>query len=70
MEKEWGEIAYEAYRRESGGVSLVSGDPIPEWDELPAAIRYAWNEAAQAVRYACADVLTDRGDVTPIVMGD
>ena len=58
MDKEWGEIAYEAYRRESGSVSLVSGDPIPEWDELPAAIRSAWSEAAQAVRYACSDMLT------------
>lgn len=44
-----GQIAYEAYRRESGGMSLATGDLIPLWAGLPANIRAAWDAGAQAV---------------------
>lgn len=44
-----GQAAYEAYRKYSNGVSLVSGAPIPEWAELPANIQAAWQAAGQAV---------------------
>ena len=42
-----GQIAYEAYFKFSGGVSLVSGAPLPTWGEQDARIREAWNVAAQ-----------------------
>jgi hypothetical protein len=35
-------IAYEGYRNHTGGVSLVSGSPIPAWEDLPAAIQLVW----------------------------
>jgi hypothetical protein len=33
----------------SGGVSLVTGFPIPEWDAQYEEIRNAWEAAAAAV---------------------
>ena len=45
----YGEIAYNAYRKASGGKSLVSGAPIPLWRYLPDDIRAAWNAAGEAV---------------------
>ena len=45
-----GQVAYEAYRDCAGGVSLATGDPLPEFAELSAAIRRAWEAAAEAVR--------------------
>ncbi len=44
-----GEIAYAAYRDYTGGKSLVSGQPIPEWADLPTVIQSAWNAAGEAV---------------------
>lgn len=41
-----GRAAYEAYRSQSAGRSLVSGDPLPEWDTLPYKIKLAWGYAA------------------------
>ena len=57
MEKEWGEIAYDAYREASGGKSLVSGAPIPQWDDMAPEIRAAWNEAGHAVKERCIFIL-------------
>lgn len=37
------------YCKSSGGVSLVSGAKLPEWDGLSPEIRRAWDAAAQAV---------------------
>ena len=45
-----GRVAYDAYRDAAGGRSLVTGDPLPSFDELPAQIRAAWEVAAQAVK--------------------
>lgn len=42
--------AYEAYRNHTGGVSLASGAPIPEWDALPEPIKEAWQASADAIR--------------------
>jgi hypothetical protein len=42
-----GRLAYKAY----GGVTdfkNFQGDPMPEWDALPAKIREAWQAAAEA----------------------
>lgn len=44
-----GQIAYEAYYKESDGKSLISGEPLPLWDALRGNIRDAWNAAALAV---------------------
>ena len=48
-DKSIGEIAYEAYRKFSGGKSLVSWQDIPEFAALSVAIRNAWEAAADAV---------------------
>ena len=43
-----GRTAYEAYRNHTGGKSLATGDPIPQWDQLPITIQEAWEAAAAA----------------------
>ena len=45
-----GRIAYEAYSRATDGISLVSGDKLPEWDDVEPLIQDAWHAAATAVR--------------------
>jgi alpha-D-ribose 1-methylphosphonate 5-phosphate C-P lyase len=47
--KSYGQIAYEAYCVKSDHKSLISGSPLPTWDELAAPIRYCWEYAAAAV---------------------
>lgn len=47
------ETAYEAYRADTDGKSLVSGQPIPEWDKLSSPIKKAWGAAADAVILYC-----------------
>lgn len=49
-----GQIAYEAYAAHSGGCSLISGEPLPSWDEQREDIRDAWQAAALAVQAAPA----------------
>jgi hypothetical protein len=44
-----GKLAYDAYCQSSGGVSLVSGAKLPDWEALSPAIKAAWGAAAQAV---------------------
>ena len=44
-----GDLAYNAYCDAAGNRSLVSGDPLPLWDDLPWEIRQAWDAAAEAV---------------------
>ncbi len=44
-----GEVAYNAYREAAGGRSLATGDPLPDFEDLPATIRRAWQAAADAV---------------------
>lgn len=46
---ELGMAAYDGYRTYSNGVSLISGDPIPEWDDQTPEIRAAWRAAADNV---------------------
>lgn len=47
--KEYAEIAYNAYRAHTGGVSLISGDKLPDFDQLKPQIQDAWEAAAFAV---------------------
>lgn len=46
---DFAKIAYEAYRTFSDGKSLVSGQDIPPFEDLPSQIRAAWDAAARAV---------------------
>jgi len=48
-EKAIGQIAYEAYCEFTGWKSLVSGQPLPQWDKLKPEIQAAWRCAANAV---------------------
>lgn len=54
-----GEIGYTAYRDQAGGVSLVSGQPIPEWGSLPDPIREAWFAAGAKVGLTVATRIRD-----------
>ncbi len=38
------------------GRSLVTGDPLPSYNELLAQVRAAWDGAAQAVRIRCGAI--------------
>lgn len=46
---EYGKVAYDSYCYSSGGVSLVSGEKLPEWDGLSPEIQAAWTHAANEV---------------------
>lgn len=41
-----GRRCYQAYRDAAEGRSLVTGAPLPEWSDMPDAIRAAWVAAA------------------------
>lgn len=43
-----GKIAYNAYCKQAGGVSLISGDKLPEFEVLKPEIQDAWDAAAAA----------------------
>jgi hypothetical protein len=45
----FGNVAYNAYRTASGGRSLVTGAPIPPWDDMPEAIKDVWDASAGEV---------------------
>jgi len=48
-----GQIAYEAYARQSGNRSLISGKELPGWGDLDEPIQTAWNTAGAAVQAMC-----------------
>jgi hypothetical protein len=58
---ELGEIAYTGYFKASDGKSLISGAPLPAWDEQAPEVRQAWNLAAMAV----VDRWSEPGDDDP-----
>lgn len=45
-----GEVAYSAYKEFARGVSLLTGDALPEWSALKESIKDAWRHAASVVR--------------------
>lgn len=45
----YGRIAYVAYAKNSKFRSLVSGDSLPMWEDLPPEIRRGWITSAKAV---------------------
>ena len=46
---DYGRVAFEAYSKATGGVSLASGERLRGWDALPIEVRNAWGEAARQV---------------------
>ena len=62
LQSDYGCTAYEAYCEASGGKSLVTAQTLPEWDDLPPAIRAAWREAARAVHRAITQALSEPRD--------
>jgi hypothetical protein len=60
-----GQAAYEGYRAFSRGKSLISGQPIPEWDVLEDDLTAAWEAAAAASAHArTAELLGELNTVT------
>ncbi len=57
---EFGKIAYDAYSQASGGKSLITAQTLPDWDDLPRAIRAAWQEAARAVHGATREAVASQ----------
>ena len=49
MTTNYAAIAYLSYRQYTGGVSLATGQALPEWHELRPDIQNAWHAAAAAV---------------------
>lgn len=47
-----GQVAYDGYRERSRGVSLISGQELPTWDDQDDDVRSAWCAAAAAVQNA------------------
>ncbi len=46
-------IGYDAYCKATGGVSLISGDKLPNFDSLRQEIKDAWWAAANAIEEEC-----------------
>lgn len=40
---------YEAYSKYTGGKSVITGDPLPEWHQLLGVVANAWFAAAKAI---------------------
>lgn len=43
------QAGYEAYAARAGWKSLVTGDPLPQWSQLPGSVANGWFAAATAV---------------------
>lgn len=56
--KSLAQIAYEAYATSTGGVSAVTNDRLPLWEQLEPRVQEAWGAAAGAV----ADIITPGGN--------
>ena len=50
-----GKHAYLAYCASTGGKSLVSGAPLPSWEDQDPQIQDAWEAAATAVQREILD---------------
>lgn len=56
---EQGKANYEGYRAAAMGKSLISGAPLPEWDELTYQIKLAWDAGACSVELWLAEAPVD-----------
>jgi len=46
---------YEAYCNYTGWKSVITGDPLPQWSQLPGGVVNAWFAAAKAISLKMAD---------------
>lgn len=51
-----GSIAYEAYKAATHGVSLATGDALPEWPDLGGEYKQAWEASAESVIHHCVEL--------------
>lgn len=47
--EELGKCGYDAYRAHTGGKSLATGQPIPDWDHLSPEIQAAWEASGKSM---------------------
>ena len=52
-----GQLNYEGYCKESGNKSLISGAPLPPWQDLDPKIKAAWEAGAQGVVHRVVEFL-------------
>lgn len=52
---ELGKVAYDAYAVEVGGVSAVTGDPLPAFEDTGELVQAGWIASAAAVVEAVRD---------------
>jgi hypothetical protein len=64
---ERGQLAYDAYAAEVGGVSAVTGDPLPAFADTGELVQSGWIAAAAAV---VADVSNAAAAPVPRETGD
>jgi len=57
-----GMVAYEGYRACADGRSVITGAPIPPWDETDPRVRECWRAAADCVTMTNALASTRRND--------
>ena len=57
--KEQAQVAYEGYRNHTGGKSLATGQPIPEWHELREDIKEAWRASVRAITSEAQDQIDE-----------
>lgn len=63
-------VAYDAYCANAGGVSLVTGDKLPEFDVLTMAVKNAWWAAVHAVLSRTSQGKSDfMTPILPVVPG-
>jgi hypothetical protein len=48
-DQELASVAYEAYRMQTGGVSLRTEESLPSWADMDSKYQDAWIAAARAV---------------------
>jgi len=59
-----GQVAYEAYRTNLGGRSVMEREDLPPWEDLDDAAQTGWIAAARQV-LANRGSLDDDGDESP-----
>ena len=61
----FGKASYERYREFNHGVSAVTGEPLPEWDDMPVHIQSGWDASAEAVALVLAECPVDEDAPQP-----
>jgi len=58
----FGRMAYEAYCKQAGGKSAVTGDTLPSFYKTPDAVQEAWIAAALAIKNHIQDGINAQFD--------